>query len=91
MTNALRKPSLITLILVCGFASFNAILAMPAIPQIALTFHITDGHAQSIMAVFLLGYVFGQLVYGPLSNRYGRIPSLLTGLGIGFFSLIVFR
>ncbi|MBL6653609.1 MAG: multidrug effflux MFS transporter, partial [Reyranella sp.] len=38
------------------------------------------GSMQLTMSVYILGLAFGQLAYGPLSDRFGRRPVLMAGL-----------
>lgn len=72
------KLPLITLILLISFASVNAVLFTPALPDIARYFMIDDTIVQSTITWFLVGYALGQLVYGPIANRFGRKPALYS-------------
>jgi len=63
-----------------SFASVNAVLYTPALPDIAKYFTISSNLAQQTMTWFLIGYTLGQLLYGPLANRFGRKPALYTGI-----------
>ena len=74
-----RLPFL-TLLLLISFASVNAVLFTPALPQIAAFFSITNEKVQLTITWFLIGYAFGQLLYGPLANRFGRKPALYAGI-----------
>ena len=73
---------MITLLLMISFATFNAVLFTPALPNITRYFSITNNIAQLTITWFLVGYAIGQLLYGPLANRLGRKPSLYIGIGI---------
>lgn len=53
---------------------------MPVIPGVRAAFNIDDATAQMAFSVSLLTMAFATLVYGTLSDRYGRRPLLLTGL-----------
>ena len=53
---------------------------MPVIPSIRAAFAITDATAQLSFSISLATMAFATLVYGTLSDRYGRRPLLLTGL-----------
>lgn len=59
-------------------------LMLPAFPDVRAEFGLApDSTATSwIVTAFFLGLACGQLVYGPLSDRYGRKPLLYTGLAI---------
>ena len=71
---------LMSLLILSAFASMGAVLMAPALPNIAAYFQITQGHAQLTVTLFLLGYACGQLIYGPLANRYGRKPAFYVGI-----------
>jgi Bcr/CflA subfamily drug resistance transporter len=52
---------------------------LPALPQIATDFGVTHAEAQFSLTAWFLGTTSMQLIYGPLSDRYGRRPILLFG------------
>jgi MFS family permease len=74
------KPTFITLVLMFSFAAVNAVLFTPALPDIAHFFNITENVAQQTITWFLIGYAIGQLIYGPVANRFGRKPALYAGI-----------
>lgn len=57
-------------------------MSLPALPAITAALHTTPARAQLTIGLYLLGYAAGQLFYGPLSDRFGRRPILLTGLAL---------
>lgn len=77
---------MITLLLMISFASVNAVLFTPALPEIAGFFTISDKIAEQTITWFLVGYAIGQLIYGPIANRFGRKPALYAGIIIQIFS-----
>lgn len=81
--------SFLTLLLMISFASVNAVLFTPALPAIANFFAISDSTAQLTITWFLIGYAFGQLVYGPIANRFGRKPALYTGISLQILSSLL--
>lgn len=81
--------SFFTLLLMISFASVNAVLFTPALPAIANFFAISDGMAQQTVTWFLVGYAIGQLVYGPIANRFGRKPALYAGIFLQIFSSLL--
>jgi len=56
-------------------------MMLPALPQIGTAFGIDNAnHLQWVLSTFLLGFGIGQIVIGPLSDRYGRRPVLIGGM-----------
>ncbi len=55
---------------------------MPVIPGIRAAFEISDATAQLAFSVSLFAMAFATLIYGSLSDRFGRRPLLLTGLAL---------
>lgn len=78
------------------FAEFVAMMALlmalnalaidsmlPAFPDIGRALNVmVENDRQLIVSIYLLGGGVGALVHGPLSDRYGRRPVLLTGLAL---------
>jgi DHA1 family bicyclomycin/chloramphenicol resistance-like MFS transporter len=55
-------------------------LFMPVIPAVKASLGISDALAQLTFSIALFAMAFATLVYGSLSDRYGRRPMLLSGL-----------
>lgn len=56
---------------------------LPALPQMAQTLGIEQANdRQWIITAYLLGFGVSQIVYGTISDRYGRRPVLLFGLAV---------
>lgn len=70
-------------------ASISVAIITPALPQIESFFVLTHGLVEWVISIFLLGYVIGQLVYGPLANRFGRLSALRSGLVINILGIIL--
>lgn len=88
MKTEIKLPFL-TLILLISFASVNAVLFTPSLPNLAQFFGISSDSAQQTMTVFLVGYALGQLVYGPIANRFGRKSALYAGISIQIISSLL--
>jgi MFS transporter, DHA1 family, multidrug resistance protein len=57
-------------------------LFMPVIPAVKAALGLSDALAQLTFSVALFSMALATLVYGPLSDRYGRRPVLLAGLSL---------
>ncbi len=57
-------------------------LYMPVLPAVKEALGLTDAMAQMTFSISLLGMAIATLVWGDLSDRFGRRPVLLTGLAL---------
>lgn len=83
------KLPFFTLLLLISFASVNAVLFTPALPNITHFFGIGEDKAQQTITWFLVGYALGQLLYGPIANRFGRKPALYVGVVVQIISSLL--
>ena len=61
--------------------SIDAVL--PALPAIALELEfVTLQHSQMVVSLFVFGMMFGESLFGPLCDAYGRRPALILGVGV---------
>ncbi|MCP5504380.1 MAG: multidrug effflux MFS transporter [Chlamydiales bacterium] len=77
-----KKPHLLTLIVLISYGSIGAALFTPAIPALMDRFGISASMAQMTVMLYLVGYSMGQLIYSPIAKRFGRKPALYIGIGI---------
>jgi MFS transporter, DHA1 family, multidrug resistance protein len=78
--NSLPVTALLTALVALGPISTD--LYLPSLPSLARYFAVGVDDIQLTLSVFLVGLATAQLVYGPLSDRFGRRPVLLVGLAI---------
>ena len=52
---------------------------LPALPGLTDAFATSAGRVQLTLSLFLAGFALAQIIYGPLSDRFGRKPVLLCG------------
>lgn len=65
-----------------AFAPLSIDTYLPSLPLIASDLHADAASVQLTISLFLAGLCLGMLVYGPLSDRYGRRPLLLGGMAL---------
>jgi MFS transporter, DHA1 family, multidrug resistance protein len=72
-----------------SIASFSAAISTPALPEIQQFYTLAQGQVEWMVSAFLVGYVLGQLIYGPLANRFGRLKALRLGLLINLVGILI--
>jgi predicted MFS family arabinose efflux permease len=89
MTGSLKGKHFPILLLLISFATVVGLLFTPALPELAKDFGISESKAQWLITIFLFGYCIGQLPYGPLSNRFGRKPTIFFGIALSLLGSIL--
>ncbi|MCB1827337.1 MAG: multidrug effflux MFS transporter [Coxiellaceae bacterium] len=84
-----RLPSTFTLLVLMALASVGAVLFTPALPMIKQQFQVSTTAVQWTVSIFVFGYAFGQLIYGPFANRFGRKPTLYVAIIIAFVGSVM--
>src|SRR5437588_309299 len=79
---ATSKIMLLMLVAMTGVAPISLYMLVPALPVLAVTFGRDISIAQMTVSLFMVGLACSQIIMGPLSDRFGRKPVLLTGLGL---------
>lgn len=75
-----RRRSIVVLGMLSTFGPISLDLYLPALPQLAADLETDPSGAQLTITACLLGLAVGQVVAGPLSDRFGRRPPLIIGL-----------
>lgn len=76
----------ITIVLTLSFLTalepLSIDLFLPAFTQMAEKFNTSSANVQMSLSTFLAGFAIGQLIWGPLADRYGRKKPLLISLAL---------
>ena len=70
------------LIAMAGMSSLSLNILVPAIPGLVIKFAADPASVQLAVSLYLMGLAVAQLVFGPLSDRFGRRPVVLAGLAL---------
>ena len=80
---------ILTSLIMAGMAAMMSThLYTPSMPHLVDVFHTTPAVVKLSLSFNALAFGLSQLVHGPLSDRFGRRPILLSGMtGFIFFNL----
>ncbi len=80
------QPGMLRIALIIGLLGavgpFAIDMYLPALPLVAADLGASPQATQFTLTAFFAAFGLSQLVYGPLSDQYGRKPPLYVGLGI---------
>jgi len=68
--------------LLTALSPFSIDMYLPGFPAIAKALHTTTAEVARSLSSFFIGLAFGQLLYGPLMDRFGRKKPLYFGLAL---------
>ncbi len=77
-----RFFTIFTLGLLSAMGAFSIDMYLPGFPDIAKDLHTTIAHITLSITSFFIGISLGQLIYGPLLDRFGRKKPLYIGLAL---------
>jgi MFS family permease len=86
ITNPMPSERRVTggiLFLLAGLAALGALatnIILPAFPRIGAALGVSSQELELMLSSFFVAFAFGQLLVGPLSDRFGRKWLVLGGL-----------
>ena len=87
-----QRPSTLFAVVLAAVTAIGPLsihLFLPALPHVKGSFGISDGLAQFTFSITLFTMAGMTLIYGALSDRYGRRPVLLTGLTLFLIGIAI--
>ena len=85
----MKQWKVVILLSYISIASITSAIITPALTHIETFYNLSHGALEWVISIFLLGYVFGQLLYGPIANRFGRLMALRLGLLIALLGIVL--
>ena len=78
--------------LIAGVSSLNPVAVdtfLPAMPAIAKAMEIDPGTLGITLGIFTVGTGFGQIIFGPISDRFGRKLVIIFGLSLYVLAALI--
>src|SRR3954466_4478333 len=72
-------PQIAVLAMLAATGTLAVNILLPSLPQMAASLKVSSAAVTSAITVFLAVFAVGQLVVGPISDRYGRRWPVLIG------------
>ena len=81
-----RFKIILILGILTAYVPFSVDTYLPAMPNIADYFGTTSARMAYSLSTFFIGFAFGQIIYGPLLDRFGRKTPLYFGIMISILA-----
>ncbi len=78
----IQPPSIPLLFAMMIAGQLGSTIYLPGLPAISEEMNTPISSAQSLIAIYLGAFAVAQLIIGPLSDRYGRRPTVIGGLAL---------
>ena len=72
----------ILLAMMVGLGPLSTDMYLASMPHIGAALGASNASVQLTMSIYIVGFAFGQVMHGPLSDKYGRRPVLLGGFAL---------
>lgn len=80
----MTKANRLTLLL-CGLVSIGSlamVIYLPSMPEISQDLNASPQNTELTLTLYMFTFGLSQLIYGPLSDHFGRRPMILLGIGL---------
>ena len=85
----IHAPILVLITAMLMMQPLSTDLYLASLPSLTEIFQVPVSTVQLTLSLFVIGFGLAQLIVGPLSDRYGRRPVLLSGLALYLFASIL--
>ena len=82
MDTSPRLPPFALLAAMTALGPLAQNIFIPSMPALPAVFDVAYGKVQLTLTLYFIGFAIAQLIYGPLSDRFGRRPVMLGGLSL---------
>src|ERR1700729_3752093 len=79
------SPTVLQIAVLAALAATGTLatnILLPSLPQMAVSLKVSSAAVTSAITVFLAVFALGQLVVGPISDRYGRLLPVVSGFAV---------
>lgn len=73
-------PNLLLLAVLCALPPLSIDMGLPSLPAMGVFFGVSASAAALTVTLFMAGFALSPIIYGTLSDRWGRRPLLVAGL-----------
>ena len=81
-------PHIFTLIVLAGMSAIVMNMFLPSLPQMSQYFGVSNGVMALSVPLFLIVSAVLQIFIGPISDRFGRRPVILSGIAVFLLATI---
>ena len=78
--NRTLLPAIWIIALIVGLPQFSETAYTTSLPEIAKNFYTTGEMAKNTLTIYLIGFSIGMILWGKISDQFGRKPCIISGL-----------